>query len=285
MKRTKKPIPAKKRQAYLRAVIQLLFFLFFPAAFTTAFSAVKNIFTQMGSGAPLVWSTFLTVFVSLCAFTIVFGRFFCGYACAFGALGDAVRSLYVWICKKCKKKPITLKFGKKPFYLIKYLILLLIVIFCFTGVYGTWKGWNPWDVFSMLRAGNWHLGGDWIGIVLLLAIVVGMAFCERFFCRFLCPLGAVFSLLPILPVFSVRRKRENCAKGCSACQRCCPAELTLPEAGSWSVSGECFQCQKCVDICPRKNAHSGFGVVQGNAVWFTILQAGILAVVMILAGV
>ena len=95
MKRTKKPIPAKKRQSYLRAVIQLLFFLFFPAAFTTAFSAVKNIFVQIGSGAPLVWSTFLTVFVSLCAFTIVFGRFFCGYACAFGALGDAVRSLYV----------------------------------------------------------------------------------------------------------------------------------------------------------------------------------------------
>ncbi len=285
MNRIKKPIPAKKLHAYVRAVIQLLFFLFFPAAFTTAFSAVKNIFTQMGSQMPIVWTAFLTVFLSLCAFTIVFGRFFCGYACAFGSLGDAVRSLYVWICKKRNKKPITFKPKKMSLYLLKYLVLLLIVILCFTGVYGTWRGWSPWDVFSMLRAGNWHLGGYWIGVGLLLIILIGMALCERFFCRFLCPLGAVFSLLPILPIFSIRRKQEQCIKGCTACKRCCPAELTLPEAGSWRVSGECFQCQKCVDTCPRKNAHSGLGILQGNAIWFTVVRAVLLGIVLILAGI
>ena len=120
---------------------------------------------------------------------------------------------------------------------------------------------------------------------LFAGILVGMALCERFFCRFLCPMGAVFSLLPMLPIFSVRRKQEQCAKGCSACTRCCPADLTLPEAGSWSVNGECFQCQKCVDICPKKNAHSGIGKLRGNEIWFTILRAVVLGVVLVLAGI
>lgn len=100
----KKTIPAKKLHAYIRAAIQVVFFICFPSAFTTAFSAIKNIFTQIGSQAPIVWSSFLTVCLALCAFTIVFGRFFCGYACAFGAMGDAVRSLYVFLCKKMQEE-------------------------------------------------------------------------------------------------------------------------------------------------------------------------------------
>ncbi|WP_353962897.1 hypothetical protein [Ruminococcus sp.] len=112
-----------------------------------------------------------------------------------------------------------------------------------------------------------------------------MVFCNRFFCRFLCPMGAVFSLLPVLPLFSVRREREGCVKGCSACERCCPADLQLPEADSWNSNGDCFQCQKCLDICPKKNARSGRGFFRGNEVWFAVLRAGILVAVLILAGI
>ena len=143
----KKTIPAKKLHAYIRAAIQVVFFICFPSAFTTAFSAIKSIFTQIGSQAPIAWSSFLTVCLALCAFTIVFGRFFCGYACAFGSLGDAVRSLYVFICKKCKKKPITWKPKKLPLHFLKYGVLLVVGCLCFTGVYSDLKGWNPWDVF------------------------------------------------------------------------------------------------------------------------------------------
>ena len=216
----------------------------------------------------------------------MFGRFFCGYACAFGSLGDAVRGLYLWICKKCKKKPRSIpKTVCRWLSYGKYVVLLAIVLLCFSGVYGELSGWSPWDVFSMLHAGNFHLSGYVLGVVLLVLIVAGMAFCNRFFCRFLCPMGAVFSLLPVLPLFSVRREREGCVKGCSACERCCPADLQLPEADSWNSNGDCFQCQKCLDICPKKNARSGRGFFRGNEVWFAVLRAGILVAVLILAGI
>ena len=57
----------------------------------------------------------------------------------------------------------------------------------------------------MLHAGNFKLGGYIVGLVLLVLILVGMAFQERFFCRVLCPMGAVFSMLPVLPLFTLRR--------------------------------------------------------------------------------
>ena len=58
----------------------------------------------------------------------------------------------------------------------------------------------------MIRAGNFHLSGYLPGLLLLLLILAGMVFCERFFCRFLCPMGAVFNLLPILPLFAAKRQ-------------------------------------------------------------------------------
>ena len=85
--------------------------------------------------------------------------------------------------------------------------------------------------------------------------------------------------------FSVRRQKANCAKGCTACQKICPSDLELPEKGSWNGNGDCFQCQKCLEICPKKNAESGFRFFRGNEIWFAVLRAVILAAVLILAGI
>ncbi len=214
----KKFFTPKKVHAYVRAAIQLLFFLFLPSAFTTAFSGIKSVLTQIGTGSPVVMSSFLTVLLALCAYTVVFGRFFCGYACAFGTLGDAVHALYLFLCKKCKKKPVLLKKSwKKPLSFLKYAVLLAVVLLCFTGVYGEITGWSPWDVFSMLRSGNFKVGAYWLG--------------------------------------------------------------------SWNGNGDCFQCQKCLEICPKKNAESGFRFFRGNEIWFAVLRAVILAAVLILAGI
>ena len=61
--------------------------------------------------------------------------------------------------------------------------------------------------------------------------------------------------------------------------------LVLPEDGSWNVSGDCFQCQKCLEICPKKNAKSSIRNFRGNEIWFTLLRAVVLAAVLILAGI
>ena len=89
-------LPAKKRKqivSCLRAGIQLLYFLFLPSVFTAAFNGVKYIFTQLGQGEKIEMTAFVSALLLVCAFTIVFGRFFCGFACAFGSLGDAMHAI------------------------------------------------------------------------------------------------------------------------------------------------------------------------------------------------
>ena len=137
----------------------------------------------------------------------------------------------------------------------------------------------------MIHAGNFKLNGYLIGLVILVLLIVGMCLEERFFCRNFCPMGAVFSLVPVLPTFALHRDRESCIPKCSACSRKCPANIGLPTDGSWKVEGDCFQCQKCIDTCPKGNIRCGVKELHGNEILFTLFRAVFLLTLLLWAGI
>ena len=81
----------------------------------------------------------------------------------------------------------------------KYVLLAFLLLSCMTGFYSKLQGMSPWDVFSMLTTGRLPKSTYIVGTVLLILIIVGMCTQERFFCQFLCPMGAVFAIMPIIP--------------------------------------------------------------------------------------
>lgn len=271
-----------KRRSYLRAGLQILFFLLTPSLFTGAFSGVKYIFTQIGLSQPLEPVSFVKTLAVLCLLTMLFGRFFCGYVCAFGALGDGVQFVSKKVQKKRKKKLPAIPSGvKKWLSKLPYCILALIVILCAMGVYSSLGGYSPWDVFSMATSLNFRLGGYVLGCVLLALILVGMAWEPRFFCRFLCPMGAVFRLLPIFPWAILRRDRSQCGKGCSACTKNCPVEVSLGEGGN---AADCIRCEGCRGICPRGNISTGQRWMDDHVEVVTIGKAVIYLIAAALLG-
>ena len=246
----------RKRNALLRACIQAVFFVTMPGAFMAAFSGVKSIFLAISDGSALEMGSFVKALLGLGIFTILFGRFFCGFACAFGTMGDLVYWLSGIVQKKIfrRKKQIGIPAKFCPtLQMIKYGLLAVIVSACGLGVYNRFNryNWNPWSVFSFFTSLNFTLNGYVIGGGLLAAIVAGMALKERFFCQFLCPMGAVFALLPQLPFSALQRDEANCIKGCQACKNNCPVDLKLEKDGF--RGGECIACEKCAGICPKGN--------------------------------
>ena len=148
-------------------------------------------------------------------------------------------------------------------YIPLNIVLALILLSCLTGVYGKLTGTSPWDVFSMLTAGRLPDSTYLVGIILLLLIMVGMCTQERFFCQFLCPMGAVFAMMPILPSALFKRDRSKCPAKCGLCRKRCPAHLDID--GDTLLSGECICCHACEATCPRKNIQIGQEVEQKEA--------------------
>jgi len=220
------------------------------------FSGVKQIFLHIGAGEVLSADSFTLSLLGLCGFTLLFDRFFCGYACAFGSLGDAVWALSGLLQKKLfhRKKPLRLPeravlLGQK----IKYLLLAGLVALYVTRQEKLLTGTSPWEVFSRLTALRLPPEGFGVGIALLVLILLGMAVQPRFFCQFLCPMGAVFALLPVLPFARLHRQSESCIPGCNACKQQCPVCLKLEESSL--RSGECIACEACAGTCPKQNIH------------------------------
>lgn len=108
---------------------------------------------------------------------------------------------------------------------LKYLILVFVLLLCYMGQ-GEQVGKNsPWTFFSMITAGRFPMLSYAVSAVLLIVILIGMAVHERFFCQFLCPMGAVFSLLPESPLFAMKRKAQNCIPNCQLCKKQCPVSV------------------------------------------------------------
>lgn len=283
----------------LRWAIQIAFFIAFPAVFSASFNGVKYIFAQIGARQPIELTAFVSLLIAVLAFTCVFGRFFCGYACAFGTLGDAVYALATPLRRLLKldrrRAPVGVQHAAQ---LVKYLLLAVICVLCALGTWSAVSGYSPWVSFAGLCAAS--IEGIAAGSFVALGVVVlGMALVERFFCQFLCPLGAVFSLLPVLPVSILRRDRARCVPRCNRCQDRCPVAIH-PDRGDLR-SGECVYCGRCVDGCPVANitlikiedaaqqtavaesARPGKQpaprfAVRGNEIVVTLLKAAVLAV-------
>ena len=237
---------------YERLIVQIVFFIFAPALFSQAFGAVKEMFTSMGSGTVIQASVFITKLLILCLVTILCGRIFCGWACAFGAIGDWIYQITQFVFKKLKIKPFKIPLKIVPYLQkVKYIILILILALCFIQQNEMVTKYSPWTPFSLWTAGNFMVAGLEAAIVLLLLIIIGMGIHERFFCQFLCPMGAIFSLLPEVPFLAIKRKKEHCIPNCQACRMQCPVKIKLDE--NPIADGECIRCGRCTTNCPKKN--------------------------------
>ena len=230
-----------------RQIIQIIFFLWMPALYTSAFSGVRYVIEQIRAGKPIEQNAFLVMLIALCGLTILFGRFFCGYACAFGTLGDGMYALSQWVQKKVKKKlPWVSEETGRKLQKMKYIVLLVLMLIYALGFTKKFHGTSPWEVFSMLYTGKIPDLGYLAGWV-------------------------IFVLILVLPFSVLDRDRSNCIPKCRACEIKCPVDYQIKR--DQKNGGECIHCMQCVDVCPKQNIHLGSGKkLKGNEIIIILLK-------------
>ncbi len=239
----------KKIQIF-RHIIQLILFVLSPGLFILAFSEFKSIYQMIIKGN----FNFIAAFPSLIEFltaiiiTIVLERFFCGWVCAFGTYNDFLhllsKNVFKIDFKVNEKADAALKY-------VKYIILLLLMVVVWTASSKIFETTSPWDAFAQITNFPQVLSDYSIGFILLLLITVGAFFVERFFCRYLCPLGAVFNIFSRIGILKIKKPTDKCGK-CRLCTNSCSMALPLYKVKS-VCGGDCINCFKCIETCPRNN--------------------------------
>jgi len=211
--------------------------------------------------------------------TIFLGRFFCGWICPFGTINHFISYLGRKFNKRFSNdyNPKLLK--------LKYLILIVILIFAVNGTnISSWL-----DPFSLLTRStitvvlpslNYEIDeitqindkvndfvkdkvierklrtyrGNSIILIIFLIIIILNFYKNRFFCNYLCPLGALYSLVSKFSMINL--KTDNRCTGCNICSNSCTYGGSPYKDYTKS---ECMLCFNCVNDCPLNSVEVKFG--------------------------
>jgi NosR/NirI family nitrous oxide reductase transcriptional regulator len=162
---------------------------------------------------------------------------FCGWLCPFGALQELTNR----IARRLKVPQVTVPWGlHERLWPIKYIIFLGLFG---VSIYSLALGERLSEVEPFKTAIVLRFVRDWPFVVFAGALLVAGLFIERFFCRYLCPLGAALAIPGRLRMFDWLKRYRECGSPCQRCAGECPVQAIRPE-GQINVN-ECIYCMHC----------------------------------------
>lgn len=216
---------------YANAQLSVVNVLTFTNSLLTGFS------WEFFLAAPLIFILWAAVAAGL----LFWGRGpFCGWLCPFGALQELLNNIAQWL----KVPQITVPWGlHERLWPIKYIIFLgLFGLSLYSVAFAeTLAEVEPFKTAIILKFVR-----DWPFVIYALTLLAAGLFIERFFCRYLCPLGAALAIPGRIRTFEWLKRWPECGSPCQRCAKECPVQSIHPE-GHINVN-ECIYCMHCQEL-------------------------------------
>ena len=236
------------RRFYLIRWSFLFFTLIFIGFYSQGQLSVVNIFTlfnEVREGFDISLFLLDPIIFILWIFTVVslllWGRgVFCGWLCPFGALQE----MLAWVASRLKIRQWKLKHRTHRALLkLKYFFLIILLLISFFSL-------NTSMILSELEpfktAITLYFIRSW-PFVLYAVLLLGLGlYINKFYCRYICPLGAGLAILGKIHLLEKLRRRPECGAKCQMCRNRCPVDA-IHKNGKINYS-ECIQCLECLAI-------------------------------------
>jgi NosR/NirI family nitrous oxide reductase transcriptional regulator len=216
---------------YANAQLSVVNVLTFTNALITGFN------WEFFLSAPLIFILWATVAAGL----LFWGRGpFCGWLCPFGALQELTNNFAQWLKVPQIKVPFWLHERLWP---VKYILFLGLFGLSFYSVAlaEVFAEVEPFKTAIILKFAR-----DWPFVIFALTLLSLGLFIERFYCRYLCPLGAALAIPGRIRMFEWLKRWPECGSPCQRCAKECPVQAIHPE-GQINVN-ECIYCMHCQEL-------------------------------------
>ena len=227
------------------------------------------------------------IFLGIIAVSIVFGKSFCSWMCPVGFISELVGDFGEKIYKKLFKKRIKLpKYIDYPLRSIKYLLLFFFVYSIFFSMTElALKSFldSSYNIIADVKMYYFFADISRFSIIVIASLFFLSIFIRNFWCRYLCPYGALLGISSLFSATKIKRNSDTCID-CSLCNKACPSFIKVDKVKT-VFSDECSSCLSCVDACPVKNTLEVKSIFGKKKISKKYVAIGILVLYFLIIGV
>jgi Pyruvate/2-oxoacid:ferredoxin oxidoreductase delta subunit len=192
----------------------------------------------------------LFIFIAIAATGLLLKKAFCSWLCPIGTLSE---SLWMFGRKIFKRNLSVPRWLDYPLRSLKYVLLLFFAWSIVQMDVPALAAFihSPYNKVADVKMYLFFVEISTFVLWTLIVLVLLSVVIQNFWCRYLCPYGALLGALSWLSPFKITRTKETCID-CELCTKACPASIKVHTATRvWS--DECMSCLECVAVCPVKN--------------------------------